>query len=322
MLLQVEDLVKEYAGGFRANDGISLDVEAGEVFGLLGPNGAGKSTLVKQVVGLLRPTSGRIVLSGVDVGGHPEHARAAASFQPQTNVPIDGFTPVQAVELVGRLRGGQARAVKARTAELLEALELGVWAGKQGRQLSGGVRRLVGFCMAAVVPGDLVILDEPTNDVDPLRRRHLWHEIERLAQAGAAVLLVTHNVLEAERAVDRLAVVDQGRVLGSGTPASLKGEANGSLRLEVMLEPGAEPPATPWDGRTIQLGRRLRTNVEGGTIATAVEWARGLRAQGVAEEFSLSPVDLEDVYVRMIGRPDVLDDEPGQPAAAPSRSKG
>ena len=320
MLLEIQDLVKEYAHGFRANDGISLEIAAGEVFGLLGPNGAGKSTLVKQVVGLLRPDHGRIVLGGVDVTQRPEHARRAVSFQPQTNVPIDGFTPVQAVELIGRLRGGEAGRVKARGRELLDALELGEWDGRQGQHLSGGVRRLVGFCMAAVVPGDLVILDEPTNDVDPLRRRHLWREIRRLSEAGAAVLLVTHNVLEAERAVDRLAVIDQGRVLDSGSPATLKGVANGSLRLELVLEPGADLPPTPWSAQVMQVGRRFRTTVESERVGDAVEWARGLQAQGRAEEFSVSPVSLEDVYVRMIGRPDVLDDDDlPAPAAADKR---
>src|SRR2546421_74762 len=104
---------------------------------------------------------------------------------------------------------------------------------------SCGVPRFVAFCMAAVVPGRVVILDEPTNDVDPLRRKLLWQQVRALADGGSAVVLVTHNVLEAERCVDRLAIVDHGRVLATGTPAALKADLGAPLRLEVVLEPGS-----------------------------------------------------------------------------------
>ncbi|GAI88205.1 unnamed protein product, partial [marine sediment metagenome] len=114
-----------------------------------------------------------------------------------------------------------------------------------GVTFSGGVRRLVAFCMAVVVPGRIVILDEPTNDIDPLRRRLLWQEVRNLAEMGSAVLLVTHNVLEAERVVNRLAIIDQGRVIGQGTPTTLKESEGESLRLELILEPDTEPPQPP-----------------------------------------------------------------------------
>jgi ABC-2 type transport system ATP-binding protein len=319
MLLDVKDLVKQYGNGVRANDGITLSVDRGEVYGLLGPNGAGKSTLVKQIVALLTPTGGTIELDGRDISLDPAFARKACSFQPQTDVPIDGLTPVQAIELIGRMRGGDRDVVRNRCREMIDALEIGEWAKKPGQQLSGGVRRLVGYCMAAVTPGDLVILDEPTNDIDPLRRRHLWRQIKSLTASGTAVLLVTHNVLEAERAVDRLAIIDRGKVLGSGTPGSLKGNGASSLRLEVMLEPGAGAPDSPAFLKTAVVGRRLRAVVDGESVQAAVEWARALQAQGIAEEFSLSPISLEDVYVRMIGRPDALDDSP--PAAPGHRRR-
>src|SRR5437868_13805613 len=105
-VLEVRDVTKRYRRGPLANDHVTLDVEAGEVFGLLGPNGAGKTTLVSQVLGLLRPTSGRILLDGVDVGQRPDVARSSCSYQPQGSAPLEGMTPVEAVELTGRLRGG------------------------------------------------------------------------------------------------------------------------------------------------------------------------------------------------------------------------
>src|SRR5437660_9754497 len=110
MLLEVDGVTKVYRGGLKANDDITLGIEAGEVFGLLGPNGAGKTTLIGQILGLLAPTSGTIRIDGVDVVRRPNVAREACSYQPQSSVPIDGLTPVQAIELAGRIRGGDAAA--------------------------------------------------------------------------------------------------------------------------------------------------------------------------------------------------------------------
>ena len=301
MLLEIEDLVKEYRNGVRANDGISLSIEEGEVFGLLGPNGAGKSTLVNQIIGLLAPTSGTITLAGTDIIASPDYGRANSSYQPQGHVPIDGFTPAQAIELIGRLRGGSKRDVRARTQELIDRLDIREWADRRAQQLSGGVRRLVGFAMAVVCPAKLVILDEPTNDIDPLRRRLLWAEVIAIAEQGAAVLLVTHNVLEAERAVNRLAIVNKGTVQATGTPASLKGDEADSLRMEVILEPGVDVPAIPARIEYVRAGRRLIATVRGDDITGALDWARHLQRQGIVEEYSLGPSTLEDVYVRIVG---------------------
>lgn len=308
VIIEIKDLVKKFKGGIRANDGISLSIKKGEVFGLLGPNGAGKSTLVNQLIGLLTPTSGIIKLGGVDIVKNPGHARKVCSFQPQNDVPIDGLTVVQAIELTGRLRGGNKLSVKKRTRKLIEALEIGQWANRQGQTLSGGVRRLVGYCMTVAYTGDVIILDEPTNDVDPLRRRRLWEHIRSVADSGVTVLLVTHNVLEAERVVDRLAIIDNGKILCSGTPASLKGSGSDKLRIEVFLMPDAHVSDLPPHDNAIRIGRRLRAIVEQDEVESYIEWARKLKSKGIAEEFSVSPTSLEDVYVKMIGRADILND--------------
>ncbi len=304
-LLKIDNIVKEYRRGERANDKITLSVENGEVFGLLGPNGAGKTTLVNQVIGLIAPTSGRILISGVDIVSNPDIARQACSFQPQSQVPIDGVTPLQAIELVGQIRGGKKSEVKQRARALIDALNIQEWAEKPGETLSGGVRRLTAFCMAAAVPGQLVILDEPTNDVDPLRRRLLWKEVRNLADLGSTVLLVTHNVLEAERSVDRLAIIDHGKVIGSGTPASLKGFENGFLRLELILEPFAISPELPtFLTKVTRIGQRIISRVEMNHVDQALDWAHQLRKMESIEEFSIGPATLEDVYVSLVGQPD------------------
>jgi ABC-2 type transport system ATP-binding protein len=306
MLLQIEELTKVYRTGVRANDGISLAIGEGEVFGLLGHNGAGKTTLVNQVVGLLKPTSGSILIDGHDLVADPGLARRLCSFQAQAQVPIDGLTPRQAIELLGQLRGASEAEVRRRRGILVDALELREWLDVDAARLSGGVKRLVAFAMASVAPGRLVMLDEPTNDVDPVRRRLLWQQVRALADDGAAVLLVTHNVIEAERSVDRLAILDAGRVIAEGTPAELKAVLGAELRLELVVDPrAAEMPVSPLGRPVVPVGNRLMVGVPMDAAGQAVAWAESLQRAGAVEEFTLGPATLEDVYVALVGGGDV-----------------
>jgi ABC-2 type transport system ATP-binding protein len=311
MLLEIEGLEKTYRNGLRgksgvkANDGVTIGLEEGQVFGLLGHNGAGKTTLINQVVGLLKPDAGTIRLAGRDVVADPGFARRSCSLQAQAQVPINGLTPRHAIELVGRMRGGSVADVRRRAAELVEALDLGEWLGQDGARLSGGVKRLVSFCMAAVVPGRVVMLDEPTNDVDPVRRRLLWAQVRALASGGSAVLLVTHNVVEAEHSVDRLAILDRGRAIVEGTPAELKASVADELRLELVLEPGIEAPPPPdFVTRSIPDGHRVLHSLPMSAAGEAVSWAAELQRNRRVEEFGLEPATLEDVYIAIVGRAD------------------
>jgi ABC-2 type transport system ATP-binding protein len=300
--LRVRDLVKVFNQKVRANDGITLTVEPGEVYGLLGPNGAGKSTLVKQVIGLLAPDAGTIALGPHDLVADPDAARQLCSYLPQAQMPIASFRAREAIDITGMIRGGESESVARRRDELIEVLDIGEWRNTLGARLSGGVRRLVGFAMVTVCPGRVVVLDEPTNDVDPLRRRLLWREVRRLGDAGVAVLLVTHNVMEAERAVDRLAVINRGRLLAEGTPSSLKAEDRGRLRLQVMLAPRAETPELPpFVQHHTRVGHNLLTVIAEAEAAHGIGWAQELIGLGLAEEYALGATTLEDVYIRLTG---------------------
>jgi len=303
-VLTIEDLHKHFGSGshiVQANAGITMTVGAGEVVGLLGHNGAGKTTLANQVVGLLRPTYGRIVLDGVDAVANPALARRLTNVQAQANVPITGLTPLTAIDLVGRMRGGRPRQTRRRAEELIDALDLGEWARTPAQKISGGVARLTAFAMCAVVPGRLVILDEPTNDVDPVRRRLLWDQIRLLAEAGSAVLLVTHNVREAERAVDRLAVLDHGHVIAEGTPAALVAGHGSPFVMEITRVPGRE--LEPPTDMSLTRHDDVRTSVAVPSHLTtqAVEWAAHALEDGVIERYELAPISLEEVYVDLTG---------------------
>ena len=301
--LTIHDLHKTYRHGAVANGGISIHVDPGEVYGLLGPNGAGKTTLVKQVIGLLKPTSGRITLGPYDLVANPAAARQLCSYLPQAPMPIDSLQAQEAIELSGLIRGGDPRVVRRRAGDLIDELDLGEWRKQLGTSLSGGVRRLVGFAMVSVWPGRVVILDEPTNDVDPLRRRLLWDAVRRLGNQGAAVVLVTHNVLEAEKAVDRLAIIDQGRLLAEGTPSSFKTDARNRLRLHLMLRPGAEDPSyPPFVSGHARTGHNLVLTIASDDASSAIAWAQQLLDSGAAEEYALGATTLEDAYISLTGR--------------------
>jgi ABC-2 type transport system ATP-binding protein len=303
-VLAVRGLRKRYRGrtGVQANDGIDLDVAAGQVVGLLGHNGAGKTTLVNQVVGLVRPDAGTIVLDGVDAVAEPHLARQRASIQAQANVPISGLTPRRAVELVGRIRGASRPDVQRRTQTLIDALDLGPWADTPAEKVSGGVARLTAFAMTVVQPGRLVVLDEPTNDVDPVRRRLLWQQIRlRADERGCAVLLVTHNVREAERVVDHLAILDRGVVLAADTPAGLTASLRGSLTVEVDVSPDHPLAWHPAVRPGADARSRATGTVPAHEAAEVVRWAQAEVEAGRLERYALTPASLEDVYVDLVG---------------------
>jgi ABC-2 type transport system ATP-binding protein len=307
--LRIDGITKRF-GALVANDEITLRVAPGEVYGLLGPNGAGKSTLVRQTIGLLKPTTGTITLGPFDLVADPDAARQLCSYLPQAQLPIESFRVREAIELAGRIRSGRTREVSMRTDTLVEALDIGEWGDTLGKNLSGGLKRLVGFCMATVCPGRVVILDEPTNDVDPLRRRLLWEQVRELGTAGCAVLLVTHNVLEAEKSVDRLAVIDRGHVVADGTPASLKAADRSQLRLQVALAPGITTPALPpWAGPATRVGHNLVTTIAEKDASAGIAWAASLVDAGVAEEYALGATTLEDAYIRLTSHMSGDDDE-------------
>lgn len=296
------DRVTKSFGETLANDEISLEVRPGEVYGLLGPNGAGKTTLVKQIIGLLKPTSGALSLGPYDLVEDPDAARQLCSYLPQAQMPIDSFRVHQAITLTGMIRGGTGSSVRHRSEEIIDALDIRDWRDVMGMKLSGGVKRLVGFAMVTVWPGRMVILDEPTNDVDPRRRRLLWEQIRRLGNEGVAVLLVTHNVLEAEKSVDRLAIIADGRLLAEGTPSSLKASDRGRMRLQLMMVPGTVTPDMPaFVEHHTRVGNNVLATIADSDSPHAIGWAQELMGLGIAEEYALAATTLEDVYIRLTG---------------------
>ncbi|MFJ5078833.1 ABC transporter ATP-binding protein [Streptomyces sp. NPDC088553] len=312
----VRDLVKTYPatrGGrgapatpeVRATDGISLDVRGGEIFGLLGPNGAGKSTLVRQLTGLMRPDSGSVRLLGHDLVRHPERASRLVAYLGQESTALDELTVALAAETTGRLRGLTARDARAERDAVLDELGLGALASRPLKKLSGGQRRLA--CVAAALVGErpVLVLDEPTTGMDPVARRAVWAAVDRRrAEHGATVLLVTHNVIEAETVLDRVAVLEHGRVIACDTPAGLKERVAGEVRVELVWRESAPlhlPEVAALRDLAQETGRRWILRLAPDAARTAVATVTGGAAFGALDDFTLATPSLEDVYLALGG---------------------
>ncbi|HMO95377.1 MAG TPA: ABC transporter ATP-binding protein [Tepidiformaceae bacterium] len=295
-VLSITNLEKRYRNGTLANAGISLELVSGGIFGLLGPNGAGKTTLVRQVLGMLKPTSGSITLGGVDIVADPGHARRNIGFLPQGQFDLQSLRVHEVIEYNARLRGVAPKQARARSEELITRLELEPFAKTSLHAASGGVRRLAGFAAAISAPARLLVLDEPTNDVDPIRRQLLWNMIGELGGQGATVLLVTHNLAETERFIDHLAIIDGGRIIREGTPAALRSLVTDRLRLELTTN----GPLTPHAALVPEPGNASCYLVDQRDLAAVSAWLGMLRESGTVTDFRLGPPTLDDIYAAAV----------------------
>ncbi|HEX2221940.1 MAG TPA: ATP-binding cassette domain-containing protein, partial [Candidatus Limnocylindria bacterium] len=221
-IIEVRQLVKVYGGETRAVDGISFEVAPGELFGFLGPNGAGKTTTIRILATLLRQTEGTARVAGFDVATRPGEVRRRLGLAMQTPA-LDAFsTGRETLELAGRLHRMPAREIRRRTDELLQLMGLAAVANKLTGTYSGGMKRRLDLASALVNRPPVLILDEPTEGLDPQSRAALWEELERISRAGTTMLLTTHYMEEADRLCSRLAIIDNGRIVIEGAPEELK----------------------------------------------------------------------------------------------------
>jgi ABC-2 type transport system ATP-binding protein len=234
-VIEVRDLVKVYGADTRAVDGISFEVAPGELFGFLGPNGAGKTTTIRILATLLRQTGGTAAVAGYDVNAHPAEVRRRLGLAMQTPA-LDAFsTGRETLELAGHLHRMPDAEIRQRTDELLELMGLSSVAKKLTGTYSGGMKRRLDLASALVHRPQVLILDEPTEGLDPQSRTALWEELERISRAGTTMLLTTHYMEEADRLCTRLAIIDNGTIVVEGAPAQLK-RSIGADTVVLQLE--------------------------------------------------------------------------------------
>jgi ABC-2 type transport system ATP-binding protein len=315
--IEARQLVKTYAvrgkkHGIRALDELDISVPRGMIYGLLGPNGAGKSTTVKILTSLARPDSGEARVEGVDVLARPGQVRHMIGVVAQRSGADPTATGRENLILQGRLYGLRGAGVRARADELLAHFGLTEAAGRLVKTYSGGMQRRLDVALGLMHRPAVLFLDEPTTGLDPESRAAMWQEIARLAGGeGMTVLLTTHYLEEADRLASRLAIVDRGRVVATGTPDELKGELRGDA-VHVEL------PAS-WDDADANLvrsvlaglpavrdvviaGRDVSARSDDGAAAVPVVLA-GLQRAGVnAASVAVARPSLDDVYLRHTGR--------------------
>jgi ABC-2 type transport system ATP-binding protein len=234
--LHIEDLVKRYPTGVEALRGVSLDIKPGELFGLLGPNGAGKSTLIHCATGLAQTTSGTIEVFGHDAIEDYGKARQAVGLAPQ-EVNLDWFlTVAETLDYHAGYFGMPKRERRERTEELLETFSLTEKRDERTRTLSGGMKRRVVLARAMMHRPRMLILDEPTAGVDVELRLELWHYVQRINQEGTTILLTTHYLEEAEQLCDKIAFINGGEIVATGTSGELAARFGVASLEDAYLE--------------------------------------------------------------------------------------
>ena len=218
--IEIEGLIKEF-DGIRAVDGISLEIEYGEIFSLLGPNGAGKTTTISILATLLKPTKGKARVNGYDVVTQAAKVRHSIGIVFQDPSLDDRLTARENLDIHGRLYHMKKDERKKRIEEVLEMVELRERADSLVKTFSGGMRRRLEIARGLMHKPRILFLDEPTLGLDPQTRRHIWNYIEKLRDEGVTVLLTTHYMEEAQTLCDTVAIIDKGRIIEQGSPEAL-----------------------------------------------------------------------------------------------------
>jgi ABC-2 type transport system ATP-binding protein len=305
-MLEVHDLSKSF-GELRAVDHVSFGCQAGEIFGLLGPNGAGKTTTISMIAGLLPPDAGKVRVDGLDIAKNPAEVKRRLGMVPQEIALYEDLTATENLDFWGGIFGLSGRALASRRDELLEILGLADRATDRVREFSGGMKRRLNLALGLVHKPGLVLLDEPTAGIDPQARLKILAVVRELVADGASVLYTTHYLEEAESLCDRLAIMDKGEVLASGTIGELKRElGEGSVitltgidRVDTLaaiaertqgmsvLELGEERAMLGVAGGAAGLGPALEALYGGGLTPAQVQ---------------IKEPSLEDLFIKLTGR--------------------
>lgn len=307
-IITVDNVTKSF-GDVHALAGISFDVQPGTVFGLLGPNGAGKTTIVRVLTTLLKPDSGKAAVAGFDVLTEAPKLRSVIGLAGQSAAVDEILTGRENLQMVGRLYRLSKPETNRRADEILERFDLADAADRQVKTYSGGMRRRLDLAASLVGEPQVLFLDEPTTGLDPRSRLGLWEFIEKLVDEGTTLLLTTQYLEEADRLADRIAVIDNGKVIAEGTSTELKGTIGGDVLELQLADPSqmslaAEAVAGMCCGEpSFELDEGIvRVPVESavGTITDAV---RRVDAAGIKlADIAIHRPTLDDVFLTITGR--------------------
>jgi ABC-2 type transport system ATP-binding protein len=308
VVLRTEGLTKHY-GSLVAVKDLHLEVHEGEVFGFLGPNGAGKTTSISMMCGLLSPDAGQVTVLGKPITNGDTRVRARVGICPQDIVLWPRLTCIEQLQFIGQMYGLSRRQARSRSEYLLDQLNLLDKRNKQAHTLSGGMQRRLNLAMALVHDPDIVVLDEPEAGLDPQSRIKVREYIKSLARKKT-IVLTTHNMDEADRLADRVAIIDHGELLACDTPESLKRRLGKGDILEIALN-GDPTAAEKAIAALAQFVERSAVYHTAGTLTirtlNAVEILPAILEKlshlGLqAGEIRLRQNTLEDVFIQLTGR--------------------
>jgi ABC-2 type transport system ATP-binding protein len=311
--IEVSGLEREFSGGLRAVDGVDLHVAEGEIYAFLGPNGAGKTTTVRMLTTLLRPTGGSARVAGYDVVENAADVRRSIGVALQEAALDPLMTGNELIRLQATLHGLVGHEAEKRCSALIERVGLRDAGDRRVGTYSGGMRRRLDLASALVHEPKVLFLDEPTTGLDPVSRKAIWEEVAALNREGTTVFLTTQYLEEADQLANRVGIINGGRIVAEGTPASLKAEV-GKPHLELGL--ADEDAATEAERICAEFGRllpgrdgKLLVELDRGAAEVA-QIVRALDDGGIlVESLDLVEPTLDDVFVAKTGEHIATDDE-------------
>ena len=292
-IIETHDLEKHY-GKTKALDKVSISLEKGIVLGLLGPNGAGKTTFVRIIATQLLASGGSAQVLGHDVLKEPQFIRQRIAVVPQEARPLSLQTPYEHILTYLITRGLDVREARERANEAISSFKLSEYRNTICSNLSGGLRQRVLIAMAMSTEAELLVLDEPTIGLDPVARVEVWKLIRDYISKGRTILLTTHYMEEADEISDKLAIVNKGKVVATGTPKEVKARLNATHAV-VVRSSNAIPELQKF-GRVLRTGTNIRviTSQKGAEDLTSFCLRRNL-------DVSVRQVTLEDVFISEVG---------------------
>jgi ABC-2 type transport system ATP-binding protein len=309
MIVEIESLQKIYDGKQRvvAVDGIDLSVREGELFGLLGPNGAGKTTTISICTTRALPTSGRVLIAGIDVVKTPAVARRFIGVVPQYNTLDRACTIYENINFHCLYFGFTRPEADDRTNQLLAQFHLTERAGAYPAQLSGGLAQRVQIARAIAHRPKVLFLDEPSAGLDPQSRIAMWEAVRNLREEGITVVLTTHYMEEADELCDRVAIIDHGKILVQDTPAALKGSVGAQKVYELYLRSQDNIPTLVQQLQQLTGVASAEPTPKG--VRVLAHGAEGLLSDVVREanpyglrDLTITETSLETVFIRLTGR--------------------
>lgn len=306
--IEITDLKKHFEE-VRAVDGVSLQIQEGETFGLLGPNGAGKTTLIRMITTALTPTAGDAKIKGYSIKKEKNEIVKWIGVCPQENIIFDELTAEENVIFVAQMHGIPYIQAKKKAIELLQMLGIG---GKRrwAKFFSGGMKRRLNLAMSIIHDPQILFLDEPTAGLDPQARRMVWDFIRELKQKRHTIVLMTHDMLEADALSDHIAIIDQGKIIAQGTPQELKEAHGGDNVLEIKVQNSQEIALISTDFKRLAFitgWREIRANTLLVTFRGGMQnYLKILQEMSSkikdVENMNFRQNTLEDVFLNITGR--------------------